>query len=117
MVSRCREPDEKKFEEEYAVRWGYEAWECSAYGYVALQLIAEAIRISGEATPAAIREGLTKVDMETIAGRVKFDDHNQAWTWVVMAKLDDGKVKVLKEITVERPAGYWEEWEKKLKKQ
>lgn len=110
-------PRNKKFEEEYAARWGYDAWECSAYGYVALQLIAEAIRISGKATPIAIREGLTRVDTDTIAGRVKFDDHNQAWTWVVMAKLDDGKVKVVKEMTVKRPAGYWEEWEKKLKKQ
>lgn len=109
-------PMNKKFEQDYIARWGYDPIEPSAYGYVGLQLIAEAIRISGKATPAAIRDGLAKVDKDTIAGHVKFDEHNQAWTWVVIAKITDGKVKVVKEVQVDRPAGYWEKWEKKIKK-
>ena len=109
-------PMNKKFERDYIARWGYDPIEPSAYGYVGVQLIAEAIRISGKATSAAIRDGLEKVDMDTIAGHVKFDEHNQAWTWVVIAKITDGKVKVVKEVQVDRPAGYWEEWEKKMKK-
>lgn len=109
-------PMNKKFEDDYMARWGYEPIEPSAYGYVALQLIAEAIKISKKATPEGIREGLTKVNLNSIAGRVKFDDHNQAWTWVVIARITDGKVKVMKTVQVEKPKGYWEEWDKKTKK-
>jgi len=109
-------PMNKKFEADYIARWGYDPIEPSAYGYVGVQLIAEAIRISGKATSASIQKGLEKVDMDTICGHVKFDEHNQAWTWVVIAKIDDGKVKVVKEVQVDRPEGYWEEWEKKTKK-
>lgn len=109
-------PANKKFEADFIARWGYGPIEPSAYGYVGVQLIAEAIRISKDATPEAIRNGLEKVDMDTIAGHVKFDEHNQAWTWVVIAKIDDGKVTVVKEVQVDRPEGYWEMWEKKMKK-
>ena len=108
-----QDPMNKKFEEDYIARWGYDPIEHSAYSYVGVQLIAEAIRISQAATPDAIREGLTKVDLKTIAGHVRFDEHNQAWTWVVIAKIDDGKVKVMKAVEVGRPQGYWEAWEKK----
>jgi branched-chain amino acid transport system substrate-binding protein len=111
------DPLNKKFEADYAARWGYEPIEPSAYGYVGVQLIAEAIRIAKSATPDAIREGLTKVNMKTIAGQVKFDEHNQAWTWVVVARItDDGSIKTVKTVQVDRPQGYWEEWEKKSKK-
>ncbi len=111
------DPINKKFEADYIARWGYDPIEPSAYGYVGVQLIAEAIRISKSATPAAIRDGLAQVNMKTIAGQVKFDEHNQAWTWVVMARItDDGKIKTIKTVQVDRPKGYWEEWEKKVKK-
>lgn len=111
------DPLNKKFEADYTARWGYEPIEPSAYGYVGVQLIAEAIRIARSATPDAIREGLTKVNMKTIAGQVKFDEHNQAWTWVVVARItDDGGIKTVKTVQVDRPQGYWEEWEKKAKK-
>lgn len=111
------DPINKKFEADYIARWGYDPIEPSAYGYVGVQLIAEAIRISKSATPEAIRDGLTRVNMKTIAGQIKFDEHNQAWTWVVVAKItDDGKIKTIKTVQVDRPKGYWEEWEKKVKK-
>jgi branched-chain amino acid transport system substrate-binding protein len=111
------DPINKKFEADYIARWGYDPIEPSAYGYVGMQLIAEAIRLAKAATPEAIRDGLTKVNLKTIAGQVKFDDHNQAWTWVVVAKItDEGKIVTVKQVQVNRPAGYWEEWEKKTKK-
>lgn len=111
------DPLNKKFEADYMARWGYDPIEPSAYGYVGVQLIAEAIRISKSATSEAIRDGLTRVNVKTIAGQVKFDEHNQAWTWVVVAKItDDGKIQTIKHVQVDRPKGYWEEWEKKVKK-
>lgn len=111
------DPINKKFEADYIARWGYDPIEPSAYGYVGVQLIAEAIRISKSATPEAIRNGLTRVNMKTIAGQVRFDEHNQAWTWVVVAKIsDDGRITTVKKAQVDRPKGYWEEWEKKVKK-
>jgi branched-chain amino acid transport system substrate-binding protein len=110
------DPAANKFEEDYRARWGYEPIEPSAYGYVGVQLIAEAIRITKKFTPEAVQEGLTKVNMKTIVGHVKFDEHNQAWTWVVLGKIEDGKVKVIKTVIVDKPKSYWEEWEKKVKK-
>jgi branched-chain amino acid transport system substrate-binding protein len=111
------DPINKKFEADYIARWGYDPIEPAAYGYVGVQLIAEAIRLAKAATPEAIRDGLTRVDLKTIAGQVKFDEHNQAWTWVVVAKVtDEGKIVTVKQVQVNRPAGYWEEWEKKTKK-
>ena len=111
------DPMNKKFEDDFIARWGYDPIEPSAYGFVCVQLIAEAIRISKSATPEAIRDGLTKINMKTIAGQIKFDERNQAWTWVVVAKItDDGKIQTMKTQQVDRPAGYWEEWEKKTKK-
>lgn len=111
------DPLNRKFEADYVARWGYDPIEPSAYGYVGVQLIAEAIRIAGKATPEAIREGLTKVNLKTIAGQVRFDEHHQAWTWVVVAKItDEGKIQTIKHVQVDRPRGYWEEWEKKMKK-
>jgi hypothetical protein len=60
---------------------------------------------------------LAQINMKTIVGQVKFDEHNQAWTWVVVAKItDDGKIVTVKTVQVEQPKGYWEEWEKKAKK-
>jgi hypothetical protein len=36
---------------------------------------------------------------------------------VVVAKVtDEGKIVTVKQVQVNRPAGYWEEWEKKTKK-
>jgi branched-chain amino acid transport system substrate-binding protein len=111
------DPINKKFEADYIARWGYDPIEPSAYGYVGAQLIAEGIRITKSAAPEDIRDGLTKVNMKTIAGQVKFDEHNQAWTWVVVARItDDGKIQTIKHVRVDRPRGYWEEWEKKVKK-
>jgi branched-chain amino acid transport system substrate-binding protein len=111
------DPINKKFEADYIARWGYDPIEPSAYGYVGVQLIAEGIRITKSAAPEDIRDGLTKVNMKTIAGQVKFDEHNQAWTWVVVARItDDGKIQTIKHVQVDRPRGYWEEWEKKVKK-
>ena len=111
------DPINKKFEADYIARWGYDPIEPAAYGYVGVQVIAEAIRLAKAATPEAIRDGLTRVDLKTIAGQVKFDEHNQAWTWVVVAKVtDEGKIVTVKQVQVNRPAGYWEEWEKKTKK-
>lgn len=110
------DPINKKFEADYAARWGHGPIEPSAYGYVGVQLLAEAMRLAKKATPEAIRDGLEQVDLKTIAGRVKFDEHNQAWTWVVVAKImDDGTIQTVKKVDVERPQGYWEAWAKKAK--
>jgi branched-chain amino acid transport system substrate-binding protein len=102
-------PESKDFEEAFKKRWGVTAWEPAGYGYVATKAIFEAIKLSGGATSEAIREGLKKLDMATFVGRVKFDEHNQAWTHVVVAKWGPGGTVVpVYTVEVERPSGYWE---------
>ncbi len=98
----------QKFIEEYEERLGMEPIESSAYGYTAMQLIAQAIRNTGKATREGVRDGLKMIDMDTMVGHVKFDEHNQAWTQVVIAKITNGKIQVVKRVNVSRPEGYWE---------
>jgi branched-chain amino acid transport system substrate-binding protein len=102
-------PPSREFEEAFLERWGWRPWEPAGYGYIAMTALIEAIKASGDATSDGIRRGLKMLDMETFVGRVKFDEHNQAWTQVVVAKYGKGgSVELVHIETVERPEGYWE---------
>ena len=102
-------PESKDFEDAYKKRWGVTAWEPGAYGYIATKAILKAIEASKDATSDGIRRGLKMLDWPTFVGRVKFDEHNQGWTKVVVAKWGpEGKVIPVYEVEVERPPGYWE---------
>jgi branched-chain amino acid transport system substrate-binding protein len=64
-------------------------------GYDSLRLIAQAIKAAGSAEPAKIRDALQHITFVNAMGRtVKFDDHNQAGTTIVINRVQDKTVKV-----------------------
>lgn len=64
-------------------------------GYDSLRLIAQAIKDAGSAEPAKIRDALQHITFVNAMGKtVKFDDHNQAGTTIVINAVKDKKVKV-----------------------
>jgi branched-chain amino acid transport system substrate-binding protein len=65
-------------------------------GYDSLRLIAQAIKEAGSAEPAKIRDALQHITFVNAMGRtVKFDDHNQAGTSIVINAVKDRAVKVV----------------------
>jgi branched-chain amino acid transport system substrate-binding protein len=64
-------------------------------GYDSLRLIAQAIRSAKSTEPAKIRDALQHTTFVNAMGRkVKFDDHNQAGTTIVINEVKDRTVKV-----------------------
>jgi branched-chain amino acid transport system substrate-binding protein len=99
---------DSEFDERFKDRWGVLPHVHSAGGYVVVRyVIPEAVRIAieetGKADRASIRDALEKVDIaETLYGPVKFDDHHQAHTYLVITALDDqGNISVLKRVPTE----------------
>jgi len=102
------DPADEPFVTAYRARWGSEPSEGSAEGYVAMTNIAQAIRDQGAATPDAIRQGLKALNTDSLMGHVTFDDHNQAWTEVVIGvNSAAGKVELLDKQQAVRPDGFW----------
>jgi branched-chain amino acid transport system substrate-binding protein len=63
--------------------------------YVAVYVIADAIKRAGLAEPAAIRDALEKADFKTPLGdSVKFDDHHQAHLSAVILVIEGNKVSI-----------------------
>jgi branched-chain amino acid transport system substrate-binding protein len=64
-------------------------------GYIAVQLIADAARRAQSVAPPAIRDALTRTNLETPIGTIKFDENNQAWPKVYFKQVQGGKIVVL----------------------
>jgi branched-chain amino acid transport system substrate-binding protein len=64
-------------------------------GYIAVKLIADAVKRANSTAPAAVRDALTKTNLETPIGTLKFDENNQAWPKVYLKQVQNGKVVVL----------------------
>jgi branched-chain amino acid transport system substrate-binding protein len=80
----------------YKAMWGREPRATAAMPYYGIYVIAEAIKIAGSDDRAAIRDALTKVDMQIPEiGPVKFDDHNQAHPDLFINQWKDGTIIAL----------------------
>ncbi|MGQ0572009.1 MAG: ABC transporter substrate-binding protein [Armatimonadota bacterium] len=77
-------------------RWGGKPTTHGAMAFYGMHILAEAVKIAvkeGPITRKSIRDALTKVDITIPAmGRVKFDDHHQAYTNMVIHEVKDGKI-------------------------
>lgn len=68
----------------------------SFMAYEAIHVLAKAIEGAGEATPAAIREGLLKVQYPSILGEtINFDETHQAHNNVVVTQIMGGKIVIV----------------------
>jgi len=89
-------------------RWGGKPTTHGAMAYYGIQILAEAVKIavkSGPITRRSIRDALEKVDMVIPAmGRVKFDDHHQAYTNMVIHEIKDGKISLKAKVQTGPPS-------------
>jgi branched-chain amino acid transport system substrate-binding protein len=85
-----------KLDELWGKRWGGKPTTHGAMAFYGMFIIAEAVKIAskdGQPTRRSIRDAMTKVDVTFPAmGRVRFDDHHQAYTNMVLHELKDGKI-------------------------
>jgi branched-chain amino acid transport system substrate-binding protein len=88
-------------------RWGGKPTTHGAMAFYGIQIIAEAVKIAvkdGMPTRKSIRDALEKVDFTIAAmGRVKFDDHHQAYTNMVIHEVRDGKVTLRQKVQTGPP--------------
>ncbi len=88
-------------------RWGGKPTTHGAMAFYGVHIIAEAVKIAvkdGMPTRKSIRDALEKVDFSIPAmGRVKFDDHHQAYTNMVIHEVRDGKVVLKQRIQTAPP--------------
>lgn len=61
-------------------------------GHDAMMTLAKAIETAGKAEPAAIRDALKKVQLNTLNGPVKFDAEGQSWPNIYMIQIREGKI-------------------------
>lgn len=89
-------------------RWGGKPTTHGAMAFYGIHVLAEAVKIAvkeGPITRKSIRDALTKVDITIPAmGRVKFDDHHQAYTNMVIHEVKDGKVIVRTKVQTGPPS-------------
>lgn len=89
-------PENKAFVKRFNELYGEDPHQTSFMGYEAMHILAKAIELAGEATPAAIRDALTKVTYPSIMGRtVSFGESHQVKNNAVVNAIKDGKVVVI----------------------
>jgi branched-chain amino acid transport system substrate-binding protein len=67
----------------------------AAFGiYESIKVGADAIKRAGSTDGAKIRDALAATNYQGILGPIKFDDHNQAHTNLMLMRVRDGKLVV-----------------------
>jgi branched-chain amino acid transport system substrate-binding protein len=88
-------------------RWGGKPTTHGAMAFYGVQVIAEAVKIaakSGTPTRKSLRDALENVDFTIPAmGRIKFDNHHQAYTNMVIHEVRDGKVQLKQKVQTGPP--------------
>jgi branched-chain amino acid transport system substrate-binding protein len=92
-----------EFVQKFILRWNELPDIVAAWAYVEAYVLAEAIKNAGTTNKAAVRDALQKIDIDTMLGRVKFDDHNQAYCPVYVYMIHDGEEKLLGEVPTAPP--------------
>lgn len=95
-----------EYDAKFRARFGKEPPNNTGAGYAEASVAMEAARIAieqtGKADRNSIRDALEKVDMETIYGHIKFDDHNQAHPFMVLVGVDaKGNITVLEKLATQ----------------
>jgi len=89
-------PANKKFVEAFTKKYNVAPMLISFESYETLNILIDAIRRSGDASPAAIRDALATTKYQSILGTVlEFDDHNLIHNNAVIFEIKGGKVMVV----------------------
>jgi len=80
--------ENRDFVARYMARWKRSPATYSYTSYVAVAMLASAIRAAGTDAPASVRESLTKVRYKSITGTFAFNQYNQALVNVYVGRVD-----------------------------
>jgi len=95
-VAAIDTPENKVFVEKYRELFREDPTEYSLAGYRNVYVLKQAIERAGTDDPVAIRDALTKTDYMDISGPIRFDESNQAYPWVFITKIVNGKLTIAK---------------------
>jgi branched-chain amino acid transport system substrate-binding protein len=96
------------FVKRYEERWSSAAVTHGALGYHAVKgVLAAAIARAaadggGKVTRQGLRDAMTKIEVSTPIGTIRFDEHNQAYPNLFIVQIQGGKTRVLREMNVTR---------------
>jgi len=86
----------KAFISDFTKAYGKAPSANNALPYWAVQVLANAIQIAGSVDGAKVVDAMRQVDLPVLAGKVHFDDHNQAHTDVYIVEIQaDGTFKTI----------------------
>ena len=84
--------DASKFAQEYKARFGYESDYHGAAAVAVVESFAKAIETAGSTDPKAVRAAITKLDLETQYGRIRFSPAGQIDLPQVVVQVQNGKL-------------------------
>jgi branched-chain amino acid transport system substrate-binding protein len=93
--------DDQPMVEEYKKLHGDYPPYNAALAYYAMMTVDQALRAGGASTDG-ITQGLAKVDWKSAIGRIKFDDHHQAYPNLFLVRIENGVTKVLRTVETTR---------------
>ena len=89
-------PRVKAFVEAYQKRHGQPPDALASLGYEAAQILTDAIKRAGSDAPDKIRDALEKTDLETITGRITFDENHNPLKAAAILKIENGQQRFQK---------------------
>ena len=87
--------EHNEFVRRFLNRWNELPDIVAAWAYVEAYVLFDAIKRAGTIDKAAVRNALKNTDMETFLGRIKFDDHNQAYCPVYVYRIHNGDEELI----------------------
>lgn len=103
-----------EFEAAYEQKWNRPAVLESILGYTSVQVLADAIERANTTEKDALRAALKKTDLETVYGKVSFDERGAYSPKIVVGQLVDGKVVTL--WPQDAANGTWKPWVQQSKR-
>lgn len=84
-------PRVKAFVDAYQERYGQPPDALASLGYEAAEILIDAIKRAGSDQPDKIREALEKTNLETITGRITFDENHNPLKAAAIIKIENGQ--------------------------
>jgi branched-chain amino acid transport system substrate-binding protein len=90
-VPQVKWPGSKEFDEKFVAKYGAHPAYHAVQAYAALKVVAAAINQAKDAEPAAIRDALRNVHLDSAFGPIHFDENGQNKHPVVITQVQNGR--------------------------
>jgi branched-chain amino acid transport system substrate-binding protein len=101
--TKINNTEHDEFVRKFLNRWNELPDIVAAWGYVEAHVLFDAIKRAGTTDKAAIRNAIQKTDINTFLGRIKFDEHNQAYCPVYVYRIHNGEEELIATVPTSPP--------------